>query len=520
VQAYESGHDGALRFFPGDPRAPEAYRSKAAEVDGRFDRAARERAATLASSPTDAAEERMRRVVSEDGVLVTTGQQPGLFGGPLYSIYKGLTAVRLADALETVLDRPVAPLFWIASDDHDWEEANHTWVVDLENELRRIALPDEPPVPGEPPLHRISLEGVLEDPYDQLTQALPDTDFSSDYLELIRDAYGGVATLPGAFRTLLERLLGPFGLSFVEAHDAGLKEASLPALLREIDGAGEHEALLRDRARALEDAGFGVQVPILEGAVNLFLEGPEGRERIYRTGEGFRLHRSDQELTREELAERVESEPLILSPNVLLRPVVETVVFPTVAYVAGPGEIAYFAQLPDLFEAHGASSPVVVPRTSLTIVEGKNGKVLEKFGLELADLDRPFHELASEVAREEVPPEVQRALGELRGAIGEKSGALLQVAREIDPTLKGPITHARNTAFGELEEVEKKITQALKREKEIALAQLEKAQAHLFPLGKPQERVLNVFYYLVRYGPDFLPAVADRCSVEFGSDPA
>ncbi|NIP56784.1 MAG: bacillithiol biosynthesis cysteine-adding enzyme BshC [Gemmatimonadetes bacterium] len=356
--------------------------------------------------------------------------------------------------------------------------------------------------------------------YDQLTQALPDTDFSLDYLELIRDAYGEEATLPGGFRTLLEGLLGPFGLSFVQAHAPGLKEASLPVLLRELNAAADHEALLRDRARALEETGYRVQVPILEGAVNLFLEGPEGRERLYRTEEGLRLHRSDEEFTREELAGRVETDPRILSPNVLLRPVVESVVFPTVAYVAGPGEIAYFAQLPDLFEAHGASAPVVVPRRSLTIVEGKNGKVLEKFDLELADLDRPFHELASEVAREEVPPEVQRALGELRGAIGEKSGALLRVAREIDPTLKGPINHARNTAFGELEEVEKKIAQALKRENEIALAQLEKAQVHLFPLGRPQERVLNVFYYLVRYGPDFLPAVADRCSVEFGPDPA
>ncbi len=520
VRDYTSDGGEARRFFPGAPDDPESFSARAATVDRDFDADARRRAAELVSAPHEAARERLERFVAEDGLFVTTGQQPGLFTGPLYSIYKALSAVSLADTLERALDRPVVPLFWIASEDHDWAEANHTWVVDTDNELRRVSLPPEPPAPGEPPLHRIVLEDELERPLAQLLAALPETDFSDRYLALIREAYAPGCTLPGAFRRVLEELLGPFGLCFVEAHEPGLKEASLPVLFRELEAAAENEALLRGEADALEEAGYHVQVPILEGAVNLFFEGPEGRERIYRTTEGYRLHHSDTLLGADELLERSRRDPVLLSPNVLLRPVVEAAVFPTAAYVAGPGEISYFAQLRPLYEAHGVGMPVVVPRASFALVEGKNRKVLEKFDLELDELARPLHELESEVARDEVPADVQTAIGRLRGAIAEGSREVIEAARAVDPTLKGALESARNTAFSAFSDAEKKIVQAVKRENEIALGQLEKARIHLFPDDAPQERRMNALYYLVRYGEDFLPAVAERCSVAPGIEPA
>lgn len=199
-----------------------------------------------------------------------------------------------------------------------------------------------------------------------------------------------------------------------------------------------------------------------------------------------------------------------VSPNVLLRPVVEAAVFPTVAYVAGPGEIAYLAQLAPLFEAHGVSAPVVVPRRTVTLVESKIRKVLDKFGLEPPALDRAFHELAGDIARDELPGSVREALGRLKGSIGQGTAALTEAARDVDPTLKGPISHARSVAFDAVAEAEKKIVQAVKRENEIALQQLEKAQLHLYPGGTPQERRLNVFYYLVRYGEELLTELLAR----------
>jgi len=193
-----------------------------------------------------------------------------------------------------------------------------------------------------------------------------------------------------------------------------------------------------------------------------------------------------------------------LSPNVLLRPVVESAVFPTLSYVAGPGETAYYAQLADYFDAFGIGMPVIHPRFGATAVESKIRKVLDKFELDIQDLGRPFHEISSELAREEIPESVRRAIATLRGAIGKGVGELQAAVREVDPTLKGPVQHVRSQGFAALEDLERKIVHAMKRENEIALAQLQKAQLHLFPEGKPQERVLNPFYYLVRYGWAFL----------------
>jgi uncharacterized protein YllA (UPF0747 family) len=178
--------------------------------------------------------------------------------------------------------------------------------------------------------------------------------------------------------------------------------------------------------------------------------------------------------------------------------------------------MAYFAQLRSYFEAFGIRMPVIHPRFSVTAVESKIRKVLDKFGMDVADLQRPFHEVASAIARDEVPADVKKALGALRGAVGKGVGDLQSATKGIDPTLKGPVQHVRSQSFAALDDLEKKILHALKRENEIALAQLEKAQLHLFPELKPQERVMNVFYYVTRYGGAFLEGVHEEFRVDLG----
>jgi bacillithiol biosynthesis cysteine-adding enzyme BshC len=505
------GSGAAGRFFAHDFRDPAAYRARADEIDRRMGGAPRDAWIDAVTAPGERARTRLDAVRSGNGYLVTTGQQPGLFGGPLYSLYKAITAARLADALEAALGVPVAPLFWTASEDHDWAEADHTWLIGVDNELHRLQLPTVEGA-GTRPLHRLPMGSGVEPLLERCRELVPETDFAGGYLDLLRRRFTPAATLPDAFEGTLAELLEPLGLLYVQAHAPRLKELSRDLLLAELDAAEGHEASLAERAAALEAEGYPVQVPVLEGGINLFFEGPAGRERLYREGGGFRLRHSDARLERGELAERVAADSSLLSPNVLLRPVVESHVFPTLAYVAGPGETTYFAQLQPLFEAHGIGMPVVFPRLGATAVEGKVGKVLEKFGLEVDALSRPFHELAGDIARDEVPEPVRRALGELKGAVAKGTQALAEAARPVDPTLKGPIQHVRSVTLEALGEAEKKILQAVKRENEIALQQLEKARLHLFPEGKPQERALNPFYYLVRYGAAFVEGVADRFS--------
>jgi bacillithiol biosynthesis cysteine-adding enzyme BshC len=512
VQDYLAGRADAMTFYHRHFRDLAGFESKAVEVDERFGRSARERAVEAVSTPPRADASRLERFVEEGGYMVTTGQQPGLYGGPLYSIYKALTAVRLAEALESWLGKPVLPIFWVASDDHDWGEANHADLIGVDNELHRFEL-DAPSADRAPPLHRIVLGEEADEVLEAFLGHLPETDFSSAYADLLRAGFTAGGTLPGGFHTLLQDLLGRFDLFFTDAVDPAVKESTASLLVDEMGRAAELERVLRGTAAELTAAGYDLQVPILEGGVNLFLEGPAGRERLYRDGDGFRLRSSDTLLTRDEVMAARTDDPSVLSPNVLLRPVVESALFPTLAYVAGPGEIAYFAQLGAYFEAHGIQMPVVYPRWATTPVESKIRKILDKFAVDPDSLNRPFHEIANHFARQEMPDGVGAALGKLRGAIGAGTGDLQKAVSSLDPTLKGPVQHFRAQAFAALDDVEKKVVQAVKRESEIALSQLEKAQLHLFPGGKPAERVQSPLYFLTRYGDTFLDDLYERFTV-------
>ena len=503
-------------FYSGSWQDPKAYRALLDSVDARFDSEARRQALTALQVPESVDQKHLDRWVEERGIIVTTGQQPGLFGGPLYSLYKGVSAVRLAEHLEALLGRPVLSVFWVASEDHDWDEADHTYVIDTENELVRLQVPD----PGHirRALHRIPLGEEIVDVVEQAVRTVPATDFSAPFLDQLREAYKPGATLADGFAGVLSGLLAPLGMCFADAASPVVKKLSGPVLLEELDRAEAHEALLREDANRLESSGYPPQVPILDGAVNLFLEGPGGRERIYRNGKDFELRHSRESVSAEAVRERAESDPLALSPNVLLRPVVESSIFPVVSYVAGPGEAAYYAQIKRLFQAHGLMMPVIYPRHAVTVVEAKVRKRLDKFGLDLERLQRPLHEIMSDMAREEVPLDVRQALGELKGAVARGSADLLEAATRIDPTLKGPVTNARNSALSAFQAAERKIIQSVKRENEVAASQLEVAQRHLFPDGQPQERILAPLYYLVRYGSDFVASLAAGFAVDLAEE--
>jgi bacillithiol synthase len=513
VDDYLAQDPRILDFFPGSPFDPEAYAARKEAIAGRFDDEHRRAMAEAVRPLSREAADRLDAVRAGDGFFVTTGQQPGLFGGPLYSIYKALSAIALAAALEKVVDAPVLPLFWVASDDHDWAEANHVHLLDTGNSLVRLTLEGG----AEPPrsMGRRRLGGTVESTLNELSQALPPSEFAPILLERLRRAWSPDRTVAAAFMETLAGLLDGLPVGLVDGQSPVVRRLALPVVRAELSDPEASEAALRGRTEALETAGYGVQVPILEGASNVFLEDDEGgRERLIRSGDGWLLRSSGRPLGAGEVEGMLAREPDRFSANVVLRPVVESAVFPTLAYVGGPGEIRYLAQTAGLFERHGVPMPVVYPRWSVTLVESKVGKVLEKFGLEASAFHRPVAELIAERVREEVPEEVTEEVSRLRSRIGEGYAALLDAARVVDATLKGPINGARNEAFRGLAEVEKKIRHHVKLAGEVELEQIEKAAVNLAPLGKPQERVLNVHQYLARYGDELIPSILDRISAE------
>ncbi len=513
VRDYLAGAPQLARFYAGFPFDPGAWQRKAAAVHARLDGAKRSRIADAYLPCTERARARLSRVLAGDGLAVTTGQQTGLFGGPLYTIYKILRAVRAAETLEALLEQPVVAVFWLAGDDHDWAEVNHAAVVDGGSELKRIALGDDADAPPVPMSARV-LGPDIETAVEALVATLPPTEFAAPLIERVRSAYRPGVTMASAFRELLLGVLREVDVVLLDPAHPAVKRAASPLVLRELEQASTHGAQLAAQSERLVAAGYHAQVTIAPEAANVFLYDDQGRDRLTREEGGWMLRRTKRLLSEEEVQSLVASDPSRFSPNVLLRPVVESALIPTVAYVGGPAEVSYFAQIGCLFEAHGVEPPLVLPRLSLTIVEGRVRKVLDKFGLEPADLTRPFHEVATGVVHGELPDTVTEPLRRLREAAQAEYETLAEGAATIDPTLRNWVIGGRNTLLGQLDGAEKKMTSHLKKKSEVELEQLRKAAVNVFPGGEPQDRVLNILPYLARYGPGLLRDLAAAVGVQ------
>jgi bacillithiol biosynthesis cysteine-adding enzyme BshC len=506
VRDYLRGEPKLAPFYAGFPFDPHAYERKADAVHARLDSQARARIAGAMRATTPAAAAKMSRVLAGEGLAVTTGQQAGLFGGPLYTVYKILNAIDLASRLETVLRQPVIPVFWIAADDHDWAEVNHTWAVDAGNELRRVEVNGEGGIPV--PMSDRYLGQACAAALDEFIRLLPASDFAAPVDALLRASYRSDASVAGAFGDLLHGLFADFDLVLVDPSHPALKAAAAPLLMHDLARTERGNGRLEQQAARLSAAGYHVQVNVAPEAANVFLSDEAGRDRLTRENGAWTLRRTRRSLSEAELQKLLEAEPARFSPNVLLRPVVESALIPTVAYVGGPAEIGYFAQIGCLFNEHKIDPPLVVPRCSVTIVEGKVRKVLDKFGLEPREVMRPFHELATHVIRDELPDAVRHPLTRLRGDLHSGYDALAEGAALIDPTLKPFVLSARNNALSQVDTAEKKLTSHLKKRSETELDQLRKAAVHLYPGGAAQERVLNVLPFLARYGPGLLQDIA------------
>jgi bacillithiol synthase len=518
AREYLSDNPAVRPLYGGDPFSLNSYQARLKEVGSRFSREQRQRAASALSAPSEQARQKLESFVEHGGAVVTTGQQAGLFTGPLFTVYKALTAVRLAASLESSLGATVLPVFWTASEDHDWAEVNHTFVVDDRDVLHRLELASDDVRPV--PMSERLLGPLVRSAVDGLEQVVGSSPLHADVLNLIREAYQPGQTVAAAFRQVVLEIFGAFGLFVTDAADSALKAASVPVLLRALTDAHRHEVILRHSAEQIADLGFAPQVPILPAAANLFVRTRYGRERLYRDARGWITRESRQRYSTSELEHLLESEPVRLSPNVLLRPVVEGAVFPVLAYVAGPGEITYFGQLRGLFEAHGVGMPVIYPRSSMLLIERRVQKHLERIGLAPSDLLLPQHELIRRRSGSLVPTELGRTLQDLRGSIVAGFDRLERQAAGIDRTLSLAVGSRRNRALVTVKQTEDKILRALARKDAEWQARLEAAANHLAPSGTDQERTLNVIPVLARHGRSLLSAIAERIPILWRGAPA
>ena len=515
---YYEGAEQLRPFYAGFPWATSSFQRRAEQVRAYFTKEHRQAMRSFVQPASAAAGDKLERIINGDGFVITTGQQAGLFGGPLYTTYKILTAVRLAEALEATLQVPVAPLFWVPADDHDWDEINHVLVVDARNAVRRIQLEgiNDPPVSMAHHPVGAGIDAALA----ELESALPGNDFAAEQLSVLRACYAPDRSVADAYRDYMARTYSAFDLLTVSSADPALKRQAQPVFAYELEHASENAGKLRDQTDRLVAAGYHEQVVIAEDASNVMFEDENGRERLVRDGDAWLLRRTKRSFTHAELIRLLESEPERFSANVLLRPVLESYALPTLAYVGGPAEISYFGQTGCLFAAHGVPMPLVFPRASGDLVEAKVRKVLDKFGLSPLDLRRPFHEIASQIARDELPDEVRAALHGLRESITSGYGDLIEAALPVDQTLRGPLESARTNSHKHVDDAERKILSHLKKQSEIGLEQLRKAAVNLYPDGVSQERSLGTIGYLAKYGPALLEGIAAALSVQMGREVA
>jgi bacillithiol synthase len=458
-------------------------------------------AAFVPSSAREAAVDKLRR---PGALAVTTGQQPGLFTGPLYTIHKALSAAALARVLEERWGRPVVPVFWSAADDHDFAEASQTSWLAADGGVATAALPPRPSEAPLTPMYREPLGPGLEPALAQLEQGLPPSEFRDATLEWLRRHYRPEATVAGAYAGALADLVAEAGVVVLDSAHPAVKRAAAPLVLRALEQAAVLDDDLDRHAEARGVTSRTSGITVGDGASLVMLEGLQGRDRLIAHDGGFTTRRSRERFTLDQLRRIAEEDPTRLSPNVLLRPVVESALLPTVAYLAGPGELRYFGLTPPVYRRLGVERQLPMPRWSGLLVEPRVDRVLEKFGIGLDDLREAPGVLEARLVRSQLPPEATAALQALRSALDEQYQVLTRAAEAIDPTLTRPVQGARQQALGGTQDVEKKLVQHLKKRQETELGQIARARTAVLPNGKPQERVLTVAPFLARYGPALL----------------
>jgi len=423
------------------------------------------------------------RLAAGDVLAVTTGQQPALFTGPLYTVHKALSAIALAQRLERERGVTVVPVFWVAGDDHDFAEANHATVLGRDGELVKIVLRERAHEAPQVSLFREVLGADIRAALDALEAALPDSECKPEVRQLLEACYRPDANVADASAEALNQLLAGRGLAVFRAHDRNAKRAAAPWILKALD-------------ETLPD-----------GLTPVMVEGRLGRDRVRKDGNAFMLRRSGERLTRSELETIAAETPEKLSPNVLLRPVIEAALFPTLAYVGGPGEMEYLPEAAPLFSSLGVAPQAHVPRWSGVIIEARVDKILSKHGLTLADFDSQPGTLETRIAKAELPPELADALNALRADVESRFARISGEVQQLDPTLERTVQSARNAALAGTHEIEKKLVASLKRTQGTLVSQLVRARAALMPDGKPQERVLTMVSFLARYGGSLLDQI-------------
>jgi len=441
---------------------------------------------------------------SPETVAVVTGQQAGLFSGPLYTLYKALSAIREAEALRAAGHRAV-PVFWVATEDHDFEEVSKTFVIGRSGELAESVT--EPKHCHENlPVGYIKLDETIEGVVREHINSLMPTEFTNEVRSLLEASWKPHEYFGDAFGNLLTRLLGHHGLIILCPLHPKLKELASPIYVKAIERSSEIVDALRARSSELQADGYAAQVLIGEDYFPLFWQGSDDtRNALKKTEKGtFQTKDGAREFTLAELAEIAASDPTRFSPSVVLRSVVQDHILPTVCYFGGAAEIAYFAQSGEVYRLLDRPTTTILHRQSFTFVESKHAKTLRKYDLQLVDLFDGYEKLLPGIVESYLNTGSAGIFADVEERINAQLNRLDQDLSQIDATLAENLAKRRRKIIYHIGALRHKFHNVQVRKDEVIRHQLEAMFTALLPHKHLQERTLNITYFLNRYGLNFV----------------
>jgi bacillithiol biosynthesis cysteine-adding enzyme BshC len=461
----------------------------------------------------------IRELRAADCLAVVSGQQAGLFGGPLYTIYKALSAVKLAECM-TQRGVKAVPVFWIATEDHDFAEVANAELINRDCALSRVSVPPEMHLEGLP-VGRVTLNESINETVQSLLAALPQTEFSEDVEKLLRDAYQPGRNYAEGFARLVTSLIGQRGLILLDPLDSELKKLAAPLYARAAGRAPEIAQAIASRSRELEAGGYHAQVAPSENSFPLFLHDENGsRHALTRTDNG-KYHAKGaghaQEYSSDDLAAWALREPERFSPNVTLRSVVQDFLLPTAAYYGGAAEIAYFAQTSEVYRLLDRPATPILHRASMTIIEKHTWRSLERYRIGLADFFAGFDHVVARVVTEYLGKETSEAFDHTTETFNQELDALQEQLRHVDPTLAGALDTGRRKINYQIDGLRTRFQRAQMGRDEAVHRQLQRAFDLLYPNKALQERSINITSLLSRHGRyviDWIYDAIDLASTE------
>jgi bacillithiol biosynthesis cysteine-adding enzyme BshC len=456
-----------------------------------------------ASAKARANIERLR----QGAVAAVTGQQVGLFGGPLFSIFKALTAVKLAETA-TAAGVECVPIFWLATEDHDLAEVNQVALLSDQSLLQPFSLEGgalESAVVTDAPVGTVKFGPEIDSVVAGAAALLGDSELTG----WLRQAYRQGETFGSAFARLFARLFAEWGVVLLDPSDKEFHEVAKPLFRAAIERASELDEDLLARGKAIEAAGYHQQVKVTS-ATTLLFEVKNGARTVVRrknsgvrdTGDEFVV--GEERASREELLERIDRAPERFNPNVLLRPVVQDYLLPTLVYTGGAAEVAYFAQVAVVYEKLLGRVTPILPRFSATLLEPKPDRILTHFQLGMPDVFLGPEKLREAIAARSLPPDLQERFEEAYASVERSMAALRESIGKLDSTLIDAAENTRASVANNIDRLRAKVARAEQQRNEVITRKADALSGALYPHKALQEREVAAVSFVARYGRGLL----------------